>query len=147
MADVRFGVHARDRRGPLKRRCSIAPYLLGVLALLFGFTQAAIAESIVAQWNDATLQAIRDTRPPAPVAARSLAILHTCIYDAWAAYDPTAVGTQLGAKLRRPSAEESLDSKQEAISFAAYHALVDLFPQPDEVARFQELMRGLGYDS
>ena len=28
--------------------------------------------------------------------ARALAIVHTCMYDAWAAYDDRARGTQLG---------------------------------------------------
>lgn len=122
---------------------------LGVTGLMLGLVQAAYgqsAPSVVVQWNDAALQAIRDTHPAAPVAARSLAVLHTCIYDAWPAYDPVAVGTQLGAGLRRPPADQSPDKKQAAISYAAYRALVDLFPQPEEVARFQDLMRKLGYD-
>ena len=32
--------------------------------------------------------------------SRALAILHTCAYDAWAAYDRDAVGTRLGGVLR-----------------------------------------------
>ena len=36
--------------------------------------------------------------------ARALAILHTCIFDAWAAYDKKIVGTRLGGSLRRPEA-------------------------------------------
>jgi hypothetical protein len=33
--------------------------------------------------------------------ARALAIVHTCIYDAWAAYDKRALGTQFGSSLRQ----------------------------------------------
>jgi hypothetical protein len=55
-------------------------------------------------------------------------VVHTAIYDAWAAYDARALGTRLGGSLRRPSAERTLESKEEAISYAAYRALVDLFP-------------------
>jgi hypothetical protein len=62
------------------------------------------------------------------VAARALAIVHTAIYDAWAAYDPLAVGTQLGAGLRQPQAERTQANKDKAVSFAAYTALMDLFP-------------------
>ena len=54
---------------------------------------AAGTDTVVIQWNDATLQAIRDTKPGPPMVARALAIVHTCIYDAWAAYDERARGT------------------------------------------------------
>jgi hypothetical protein len=60
--------------------------------------------------------------------ARALAIVHTCIFDAWAAYDQKAVGTQLGGSLRRPKSEQTATNKNKAISFAAYRAAVDLFP-------------------
>ena len=79
--------------------------------------------------------------------ARTLAILHTCIYDAWAAYDSAAVGTRLGGTLRRPTAEHTLDNKNEAISYAARAVLVDLFPDPPPVAaKFNDLLSSLGYD-
>ncbi len=78
--------------------------------------------------------------------ARALAVLHTCIYDAWAAYDSTAVGTRLGGTLRRPAAERTLANKNEAISYAARAALVDLFPGPTEAAKFNDLLASLGYD-
>lgn len=59
------------------------------------------------RWNSATLQGIRDAKLGAPVVARALAIVHTCMYDAWAVYDEHAVGTQLGGALRRPASERS----------------------------------------
>jgi hypothetical protein len=77
--------------------------------------------------------------------ARALATVHTCIYDAWAAYDHRAIGTRLGAGLRRPQREHTLSNKEAAISFAAYRAAVDLFPG-DRVTVFDPLMRSLGYD-
>jgi len=55
--------------------------------------------------HNATLQAIRDTKPGPPMVARMLAIVHTAIYDAWAAYDPVSVGTRLAGGLRRPIEE------------------------------------------
>ena len=72
-----------------------------------------------------------------------LAIVHTAIYDAWAAYDPLAVGTRLGAGLRQPEAERTQANKDKAASFAAYLALVDLFPARQAV--FDQRMAGLGY--
>ena len=52
--------------------------------------------------NSAALQGIRDAKMGAPMAARALAVVHTCMYDVWAAYDEQAVGAQLSGALRRP---------------------------------------------
>jgi len=101
-------------------------------------------DTLVVQWNNAALQAIRDTHPGPPMAARALAILHTCIYDAWAAYDPLALSTRLAEFLRRPDAEHTAENKSKAISYAAYHALVDLYPS--EVTLLRDVMTSLGYD-
>jgi hypothetical protein len=83
------------------------------------------------------LQAIRDTRPGPTPAARALAIAHTAIYDAWAAYDPLAVDTRQRLRatpsLRQPTAERTLANKNKAISYAAYAALGDLFPTQQPV--------------
>jgi hypothetical protein len=104
----------------------------------------ATGDNVVVQWDQVALQAIRDTRPLPTVAARALAVVHTAVYDAWAAYDPVAVGTRLGAGLRRPAAEQTLANKAKAISFAAYAALVDLFPTQQPAFATQMTTR-LGY--
>jgi hypothetical protein len=96
-------------------------------------------------WNSAAIQGIRDAKLGAPMVARALAIVHTCMYDAWAAYDERAVGTQLGGALRRPAIERTEASKKKAISYAAYRALLDLFPA-ETSSIFNPLMRQLGYD-
>ena len=86
-------------------------------------------DNAVLRWNAALLQAIRVTREPPMRAARDFAILHTCIYDAWAAYTARAIGTQLGDALRRPPHERHPKAIERAVSVAAHRALVDLFPQ------------------
>lgn len=101
-------------------------------------------DNAVIQWDNAALQAIRLTKPGPPIAARALAIVHTAMYDAWAAYDETAVGTRLGGALRRPAAERTLVNKTEALSYAAYRSLVDLFPS--QTPAFDALMASMGYD-
>lgn len=103
------------------------------------------SDTVVVQWDDAAMQAIRDTHPGPPMAARMVAIAHTCMFDAWAAYSSRAVGTQLGGSLRRPRSEHTLANKNEAISYAAYRALVDLFPT-EAGSVFTPLMVGLGYN-
>jgi hypothetical protein len=77
--------------------------------------------------------------------ARALAIVHTCMYDAWAAYDERAVGTQLQGALRRPAAERTLANKERAVSYAAYRALVDVLPV-DTNSVYIPLMKQLGHD-
>lgn len=96
------------------------------------------------RWNDAALQAVRTTHPGPPIVARALAVLHTCMYDAWVAYDPQAVGTRLAGFLRRPAAEATPANKAEAVSYAAHAALRDLFPT--EAASFDALLASLGYN-
>ncbi len=101
--------------------------------------------SIVIQWNNAALQGVRDSKLGPPMVARALAIVHTCIYDAWAAYDKNALGTQLGGRLRQHPSQRHLANQNKAISFAAYRAVVDLFPV-DKATLFDPLMTKLGYD-
>jgi hypothetical protein len=98
------------------------------------------------RWNQAALQGVRDSKLGPPMVSRALAIVHTCAYDAWAAYDRDAVGTRLGGALRRPPAERTRDNKEEAISVAAYRAAVDLFPA-SRATVFDPLMASLGYDT
>lgn len=101
----------------------------------------ARGDRLVLYWNEAVLEALRVLQPPLPVAARALAIVHTCMFDAWAVYDPAASGTQLMQRL--PPDERTARNKRRAISYAAYRALVDLFP--DEQAQFNRRMSQLGY--
>jgi hypothetical protein len=105
--------------------------------------QAATGDNPVLVWNEETLESIRKLPPAPTVAARALAVVHTAIYDAWAAYDPLAVGTRLGTGLRQPEAERTQANKDKAVSFAAYLSLVDLFPA--RTAVFQQRMATLGY--
>jgi hypothetical protein len=118
-----------------------------VLACLLTWTQASLAAppKPAALWNDATVQGIRNVKFGAPIGARALAVVHTRMYDAWAAYDDRAIGTQLSGALRRPASEKTLANKEEAISYAAYRALVDVLPV-DKDSVYIPLMKQLGYD-
>jgi membrane-associated phospholipid phosphatase len=112
---------------------------------LFTFEQypPSVNDNVVLQWDEELLQAIRALPPGPTVTARAINVVHTAIFDAWAAYDALALGTRLGSSLRRPAAERTLANKNKAISFAAYTALVDLFPARQ--FDFAEQMSYLGY--
>jgi hypothetical protein len=99
---------------------------------------------VVLRWDEETLTAVRATKPPPTVVARSLAVVHTAMYDAWAAYDAKALGTRTGSSLRRPSSEWTANYKSMAISYAAYRVLLDLFPS--RASDFSGFMTALGYD-
>ena len=103
------------------------------------------ATSVAVQWNEALLQAVRESKLGPPMVARALAVAHTCAYDAWAAYDRTAVGTRRGGTLRRPARERRYENKVEAVSYAAYRAGVDLFPG-SRATIFDPLMASIGLD-
>lgn len=120
--------------------------VLRLLTFALAFSPGAIrgAESIVVGWDETALECVRQSRLGPPMTARALGIVHTCMYDAWAAYDDIAVGTQLGGELRRPPAERTEANKAKAVSFAAYHALIDLFPSLRDLALSQLI--ALGYD-
>jgi hypothetical protein len=100
-------------------------------------------DNVVLQWDEELLQAVRALPPGPTITARAIGMLHTAIFDAWAAYDPKATGTRLGRTLRRLPREYTLANKSKAISFAAYKALVDLFPA--RKFDFDEQMAYLGY--
>jgi hypothetical protein len=100
--------------------------------------------TVVVKWSSACLQAVRDLKPGPPMVARDLAMVHTAMYDAWAAYDNRAIGTRLGSSLRRPGKERTLENKRKAMSFAAYRVLMDLLPAGH--AAFDKLMSDLHYD-
>jgi hypothetical protein len=68
---------------------------------------AAAGDTVVVQWNRVLLQAVRNTRFAPMLTARALAVTHTCMYDAWTAYDPLADGIDWPIPLRRPRAEHT----------------------------------------
>jgi vanadium-dependent haloperoxidase-like protein/uncharacterized protein DUF6851 len=100
-------------------------------------------DNVVLKWNDQALAAIRSTFPAPPISARALAIMNTSMYDAWTAYDATAVPTRRTGWTRRGADERTPERKSMAISYAAHRALSDLFPSLE--ATFTTFRTNLGY--
>jgi hypothetical protein len=107
---------------------------------------SAMADSVVTQWNDAFLTAVRNVKFGPPQTARASAIVHTAMFDSWACYDAKAVGTQFFGTLRRPEVERTAINKDKAISYAAYRTLSNLFPTQVTTV-FDPLMSALAYDT
>src|SRR5438067_6469591 len=109
------------------------PRVITVVTLVTVLVCATSARAtVVSDWNAAALAEVRlskSLRNGPPIVARALSIAHTCMYDAWAAYDDIAVGTtDTEGSRRRPAEERTDENKAKAISFAAYRCLGNLYP-------------------
>ncbi len=80
--------------------------------------------SVARIWDEEILSAIRIDLPHPPVHARNLFTLSAAMYDAWAAYDPVAVGF---VHHEKHSAADVEAARHEAISYAAYRILKERF--------------------
>lgn len=130
------------RRPPVSVR--VLAQLALAISLLLANRAAHAQDEIFHRWNEVALKQVRDTLMGPPMVARMFAILHTAMFDAWAAYDAQARATLQGDGWRRPAAEHTLENKRRAISYAAREVLVDLFPQ--YWREIHASMRAIGYD-
>ncbi len=145
------GWHMRRRAGfPLSLFAFLleAALAVGVLPAMTleqssSFAAALPSDNAVLVWDEAILHGIRVTKAGPTLGARAIAIGHTAMFDAWAAYDPAAVPTISRPGWRRPAAERSDSNKSEAIAYAGYRAAVDLFPS--EADYYANLMAQQGY--
>ena len=81
----------------------------------------ADGHSVARVWDDALLDAIRRDVPAPTVHARNLFHTSAAMWDAWAAYDPTALGYFVTEKQQ---ADDVQAAREAAISFAAYRVLL-----------------------
>ena len=87
---------------------------------------ASAVQSAARIWNEQTLAAIRINLPNPPAHARNLHHTAVAMYDAWAAYDATAVGYIYNEKIS-PLPPNVEAARHEAISYAAYRVLRSRF--------------------
>jgi hypothetical protein len=80
--------------------------------------------SVARRWDEALLDAIRRALPNPPLHARNLFHTSVAMWDAWAAYDPTASGYLVKEK---DTAPDVAAARNEAISYAAYRVLTSRF--------------------
>lgn len=86
---------------------------------------AATPLATVRAWNALALGTI-GTVALAHEPARALALVHTCMYNAWAAYDDHARQTAHGVAVRLPRAERDAASQSAAMGRAAHAVLAGL---------------------
>lgn len=99
-------------------------------------------------WNQQILSAIRIDRPNPPVHARNLFHLATVMYNAWAAYDDTAVGY---IHHEKAVAADPVSARREAVSYAAYRLLRSRYAggvnAAATLASLDNQLASLGYDA
>src|SRR5438094_6812964 len=102
--------------------------------------------SVARRWDDALLDAIRRALPNPPVHARNLFHVSVAMWDAWAAYDPTASGYLFKEKLH---VCDLTAARNEAISYAAYRVLTARFIKAvgadKSLSEFADIMDALAY--
>jgi hypothetical protein len=103
------------------------------------------------QWLEFLLAAsgreVDRNRPRPTILSRTMAIVLTAMYDAWAAYDDKAVGTRLRDKLRRPAKERTQINKEKAIAYAAYRSLLFVYAEDADWIREQFQKKGFDPDN
>ena len=126
-------------------------FLLGSLGGFWLFLSSlecrAGEPSIARVWNEELLEAIRLDLPNPPVHARNLFSLSVAMYDAWAAYEPTAHGYIYTNKHTSSTVGAA---RRAAISHAAYRLLRSRFNvsirQAITLPALNSRMVKLGYD-
>ena len=100
--------------------------------------------NLVLEWDNALLQAERTSHLGPPMVARLFFVFHSCIYDAWAAYDDKSSGTIFDPRLKAAKSERTDENRRAAVAYAAYRAAVDLFPA-SRLTIFEPLLVEEGY--
>lgn len=90
---------------------------------------AAERAGMVGIWNVTALEALDQAGADAAVAVRALAIVHTSMYNAWAAYDGAARQTMQGVAVRLPRTGRGGACQASAMGHAAWLALATLLPR------------------
>src|SRR5215216_5918511 len=103
-----------------KLSVGFASLILAFLLICCGASTVQASQSIARIWNERALAAIRADTPHPPAQARNYFSLSVCMYDAWAAYDPVAVGYIYHGK---HTASDVTAARREAISCAVYRML------------------------
>ncbi|MBT8103500.1 MAG: vanadium-dependent haloperoxidase [Gammaproteobacteria bacterium] len=115
--------------------------------------------SIARQWNEVTLDAIRNDFARPTVHARNLFQISAAMYDAWAAYssvsDAYLLGNQLGTfscGLNAFAAPADIHpAREEAIAYAAYRLILHRFASSpgatDTISAADALMQQFGFNT
>lgn len=102
--------------------------------------------SVVAQWNELALAAIRDGSARPTATSWQLFMVSTAMYDALAVFSRRSTPYALSSEHRQRRRERTPGNRREAVSQAAFHMLSYLFPKfEQENGYFRHYLHTLGY--
>jgi hypothetical protein len=134
--------HLSKVRGKQRMRTSL---LAGALLAALLAPTRPLEASVVSDWNETLLGAVRANAPRPTVVSRTLFMTSAAAYDAWASFDARALAaTPANRGLRRPPIERTEANRKVAVSYAMYRVMLNAYPS--ERARFETQMRALGLD-
>ena len=124
--------------------------VLPLIAVIVATPAAHAVQSAARVWNEQLLAAIRINLPNPPAHARNLHHTAVAMYDAWAAYDATAVGYIYNEKIS-PLPADVEAARHEAVSYAAYRVLRSRFGSGQgsatTLANLDARLTALGYST
>jgi len=105
------------------------------------------ADNIAYKWAEKALDATAwdtDRFTPRPtITSRYLALTMVAMYDAWSMFEPSAKPIYYHTEASVPGELQTLQSKEAAMSYAAYEALQEYYYS--DSAHFREFLTSLGY--
>ena len=117
---------------------------LGVMAFCLSACVAAAVslpavaqQSVARQWDQTMLEGIKRDRVRPPVQARNLFHMSVAMYDAWAAYEPSAQSYFFQEKI---TAKDVASARNESISYAAYRLMKHRFALSPNVAAINAIL-------
>lgn len=103
----------------------------------------AHSKSIITEWNPIIIDATIADTPQPTIGTRTMMIVFTSAYEAWAAFHPEAMGPETGNALDGSGGEATPEAMDEAVSHAIYTALMAVAPSNQAV--FERFMADRGY--
>lgn len=102
--------------------------------------------SVVAQWNELALAAIRDGLARPTATTWQLFMVSTAMYDALAVFSSPSTPFVLSSQYRQRRHKRTPENRREAVSQAAFHMLSYIFPKfEQEHGYFRHYLHSLGY--
>lgn len=102
--------------------------------------------TLVSQWNELALDAVRSGKAKPTLTAYQLFLVSAAMYDAYTTYDSSAAPYSLVPGSVDKGGESDAAALHEAVSQAAYRALVYLFPAyENRYGYFHQYLADLGY--
>lgn len=111
--------------------------LLAMAVLSATSTESLADQSVARQWDETLLASIRKDTPRPPVQVRNLFHASMAMYDAWAAFDPSARGYLFFEKI---ASANPATAQNEAVSYAAYRVMRTRFAASPNAALIRSFL-------